>query len=202
MAEAVKREATARPRNSEVTRADLLHAAMRRFTVLGYERTTARDVAADAGVNVSLINRYFGSKDGLFTAVMQESANSLEQFRTSQPGSLIDSMLGRLEPDAWPEFGGEHPLLLLLREVGEDERVGQLRRRSLDAVITKLVEQTDPDQVSPPHDGRLRAELVLALVAGVLTLRAALPDSELALTDGERLRAALERVTASILHAS
>jgi AcrR family transcriptional regulator len=200
MAEAVKRAPSTRPRNSEATRTDLLHAAMRRFTVLGYERTTARDVAADAGVNVSLINRYFGSKDGLFAAVMQESADAQEQFRTNHAERLVDSMLGQLEPGLWPEFGGEHPLLLLLREVGEDQRVGDLRRRSLDTVIRKLVDQADPDPSSRPPDVRLHAELVLALVAGVLTLRAALPDSELATTDGQRLREALERVTAAILN--
>src|ERR1700712_5539888 len=68
-----------RPRDAEATRSALLHAAMRRFTVLGYERTTTRDIARDAQVNVSLINRYFGSKDGLFAAVMRESATSIAQ---------------------------------------------------------------------------------------------------------------------------
>lgn len=181
-----------RPRNSEATRADLLHAAMRRFTVLGYDRTTTRDVAADAGVNVSLINRYFGSKDGLFAAVMAESSQILEE--TQDPTPLVEAILRDLGKDAWPEFGGEHPLLLLLRGAGDDERVAELRRRSLERVVTRLAGELEADE-----DVRLRAELLIALVAGTLTLRAALPDGELADTD--RLRAVLERAISALVRA-
>jgi AcrR family transcriptional regulator len=184
-----------RARNAEATRDDLLHAAMRRFTVLGYERTTTRDVAADAGVNVSLINRYFGSKDGLFAAVMEEFAQSLEAFRTSRTTSLVESMLDQLDSGVWPEFGGEHPLLLLLREIGADERVGELRRRTLQGVLARLAAELGTGR---SEDAALRAELVLALFAGVLTLRAALPDGALATSDSGRLRAALDQATTAI----
>src|SRR6195952_3125856 len=87
-----------RPRDAEATRADLLHAAMRRFTVLGYERTTTRDIAHDAHVNVSLISRYFGSKDGLFEAVMRESASTLEQSTPDGPAGLVEAMMRHMEP--------------------------------------------------------------------------------------------------------
>jgi AcrR family transcriptional regulator len=185
----------ARVRDAGATRDALLKAAMRRFTVLGYEHTTTRDVAADAGVNVSLINRYFGSKDGLFGAVMAELAQTMAAYRAGRTSSLVDSMLDQLDADAWPEFGGEHPLLLLMRDIGADERVGQLRRRTLEEVLANLADEIGGDR---PGDAALRAELVLALVAGVLTLRAALPGGELATSDPERLRAALDRATTAI----
>lgn len=44
------------------TREALLQAAHSRFIRLGYDRTTLRDVAADVGVNLALIKRYFDSK--------------------------------------------------------------------------------------------------------------------------------------------
>jgi AcrR family transcriptional regulator len=188
-------EQHARTRNAEVTRDALLKAAMRRFTLLGYDRTTTRDVAADAGVNVSLINRYFGSKDGLFAAVMGEFAQSMAEFRTSRSTSLVRSMLDQLDSAFWPEFGGEHPLLLLTRDIGADERVAELRRRTLQEVVGRLARELDG---GPPADADLRAELVLALYAGVLTLRAALPDGVLATTDTDRLRAALDRAMTAI----
>jgi len=53
-------------RNSEATQSRLLLAAKGQFAANGYERTTVRDIAAEAGVNVALINRYFGSKEELF----------------------------------------------------------------------------------------------------------------------------------------
>jgi AcrR family transcriptional regulator len=37
---------------------------------MGYERTTSRDIASDTGANVSLLYRYFGSKEGLFEVVL------------------------------------------------------------------------------------------------------------------------------------
>jgi AcrR family transcriptional regulator len=193
------KQPAARARNAEHTRADLLRAAKRRFTVLGYERTTSRDIAADVGVNVSLINRYFGSKDGLFNAVLRESADSLEDARGLQSGSLVDSMIAGLAPDAWPEFGNEHPLLLLLRDTGADERAGLLRRRALAKAIDHVAEQADPGQVPDAEQARLRAALVLSLVAGVATLRASLPDDPLATTDPERLRDALQAATTALL---
>jgi AcrR family transcriptional regulator len=184
-----------RARNAEATRDALLHAAMRRFTILGYERTTTRDVAADAGVNVSLINRYFGSKDGLFAAVMGEFAQTLAAYRASRTTSLVGSMLDQLDSEAWPEFGRQHPLLLLMRDIGADERVEELRRRTLEEVLAKLADELTAGR---SEDAALRAELVLALYAGVLTLRAALPGGELATSDPARLRAALERATTAL----
>jgi AcrR family transcriptional regulator len=194
-----------RARNAEATRDALLKAAMRRFTLLGYDHTTTRDVAADAGVNVALINRYFGSKDGLFAAVMGEYAQAMAEFRSSRAGSLVQSMLDQLDTAAFPEFGGEHPLLLLLRDIGADERVAELRRGTLHEVIGRLGAELDAGAAAErdagaaaERDAALRAELVLALFAGVLTLRAALPDGELATSGADRLRAALDRATTAI----
>ncbi len=191
-----------RARAAQATRADLLTAAMRRFTLLGYERTTMRDVAADVGVNVSLINRYFGSKDGLFAAVVHESTGTLEQLRTAAPDGLVETLLSRLRPDQWPEFGGQHPLLLLLGDVGGDTRVRQLRERSLGLVVGWLAGQAGPDTSADPGGATLNAELVLALVAGVLTLRATMPDGALGRSDPDTLRSALERTVATILSSS
>ena len=187
-----------RGRNAQATRTDLLQAAMRRFTVLGYERTTMRDIAAHAGVNVSLINRYFGSKEGLFAAVMRESADAFEQLEVAEPTSSVDSILNKLSPQAWPEFGLEHPLLLLLGQGGDDQRVGDLRRRSLRAVTARLGREITADQPSDPTRTGLRAELILAMIAGVLSVRTALPDGSLASTDPDELSAILGKVTASI----
>lgn len=187
-----------RARDADATRAALLQAAMRRFTVLGYERTTTRDIAADAQVNVSLINRYFGSKDGLFAAVMQESATTLTQSLPEGPVDFVDGMLRSMTSGARPEFGDEHPLLLLLRDAG-DEQVRELRRRALSGVIAGMSEQVQRDHPATARDAALNAEILLAFAAGVITLRNALPDRTLAGTDPEQLRSALTRVVSAIL---
>ena len=65
---ALKERAPPRKRDAAATRAGILEAAKGQFARLGYDRTGLRDIAAEAGVDAALINRYFGGKEGLFTA--------------------------------------------------------------------------------------------------------------------------------------
>ena len=53
------------------TRDAILAAARERFSEQGYDRVRMRDVAAEAGVDVALVNYHFGSKDGLFAAALE-----------------------------------------------------------------------------------------------------------------------------------
>ena len=59
-------EKETKKRDSEATKSAILAAAKRAFTAKGFDSAGVREIAADAGVNVALINRYFGSKEGLF----------------------------------------------------------------------------------------------------------------------------------------
>lgn len=62
---------------SQHTRQAILAAGRSLFAKHGYGQTSLRDVALLANANVSLVNRYFGSKDGLFRAAL-ENAISVE----------------------------------------------------------------------------------------------------------------------------
>ena len=57
-------------------------AAGKLFREKGFGRTTTRDIATEAHVNLALINYYFGSKDKLFRAIMMDTAQGfLSQIR-------------------------------------------------------------------------------------------------------------------------
>src|ERR1700688_2819705 len=62
-----------RRRNAEATRAAILEAAKAQFARSGYDLTSLRDIAADAGADVALIKRYFGGKESLFTEALKAS---------------------------------------------------------------------------------------------------------------------------------
>lgn len=129
-----------RRRDAAATRQALLEAASSRFTRLGYDRTTLRDVAADVGVNLALIKRYFDSKEGLFKAALASTPRFLgrdEEFPSDRAG-LAETLSHQLSAGAWPEFG-EHPVLMLLRDSG-DERVDALRRKALDEFSRQILE--------------------------------------------------------------
>ncbi|WP_418961450.1 TetR family transcriptional regulator [Streptomyces tritici] len=59
------------PRRSDATRAAILVAARERFAADGYERATIRAIARDAGIDPSMVMRYFGNKEGLFAAATE-----------------------------------------------------------------------------------------------------------------------------------
>ena len=64
-------EAPGGPRRSDATRAAILEAARERFAADGYERATIRAIARDAGIDPSMVMRYYGNKEGLFAAASE-----------------------------------------------------------------------------------------------------------------------------------
>lgn len=59
------------PRNAQQTRARILNVAAELFSHASYDNVRSRDIAHKAGVDVALINRYFGSKKELFKEVFE-----------------------------------------------------------------------------------------------------------------------------------
>jgi len=107
-----------RPRRSrdEVTRA-LIDAASTLFSERPSGRVTVREIAARADVNPTLVHRYFGSKQNLMRAAMEQSQRNI--------ASRIDDM-----DDVQRDIG------LLFRELLEQkEFVAVLARASLDGVL-------------------------------------------------------------------
>lgn len=54
----------------------ILEAAKELMSQKGYESTTVRDISAMAKVNVAMISYYFGSKEKLFAAMIEENAGA------------------------------------------------------------------------------------------------------------------------------
>jgi AcrR family transcriptional regulator len=73
-----------RRRDKAATKQALLEAAMQVFATRGFDAATTREVAARAGANEQLIQRYFGGKAGLLLAIL-ERFGSVEQ---GCPGTL------------------------------------------------------------------------------------------------------------------
>lgn len=61
------------------TKSRILDAAFRCLASSGYAALNVRDIAKDAGVNHALINYYFGTKDRLVIAVLDEANRQLLQ---------------------------------------------------------------------------------------------------------------------------
>jgi len=59
------------------TEEKLKEAARRVFTQKGYAATKVRDIAAEANINLALVNYYFRSKEKLFELIMTETIQKL-----------------------------------------------------------------------------------------------------------------------------
>lgn len=54
------------------TKARLIQCAGRLIADQGYDRTTSKDICRLAGVNMAAVNYHFGSREGLYQAVLDE----------------------------------------------------------------------------------------------------------------------------------
>lgn len=63
--------------DGESTRAQLLEVAGRLFAEHGYLGTSSKEICLRAGVNMAAVNYHFGSRDGLYGAVLVEAHRQL-----------------------------------------------------------------------------------------------------------------------------
>lgn len=101
-AELMSAEARVRRRDAAATRSAILEAAKRQFARLGYDLAALRDIAGEAGVDVALVKRYFGGKEGLFTEALKASfhPDRLRNWsRARFPSEAAEMMAGAVSSD-------------------------------------------------------------------------------------------------------
>ncbi|NQX15672.1 TetR/AcrR family transcriptional regulator [Rathayibacter sp. VKM Ac-2857] len=189
-------------RDAEATKRALIRAARRRFATDGYRATTVRHIAADAGVNVALINRYFVSKDGLFEACMRRTSDELESETPGGPADL-DAIVQRLIGHVLRAPNNDDPLqlLLLLRSSG-DANADRIRRETLEEFTRRLAVaagwRPDDPRTAPVL---VRAQLAIATMMGVTVMRTSAAVEPIASAADEDLREPLDRMFRVLLGA-
>ncbi|MEV0975194.1 TetR family transcriptional regulator [Microtetraspora glauca] len=150
-------------RDREATRARLLKAARQRFAREGYDATSVRDIARDSGVDATLIFRYFGSKKQLFD---QATAADLPPDLLEGPREeLVARMVRTVVDHDWTEYGGEHPLVAMLRSSAHEDARQRIRKEVCRTYVDALRDLAEGE------DAELRAELLSAWMVGIGVLR-------------------------------
>jgi AcrR family transcriptional regulator len=169
---------------SAPTRKAILEAARRRFGADGYERTTVRAVAADAGVTAAMVIRYYGSKAALF------AASTHAGFATLDVAGVAPDEIGRrfaraaLEP--WE--AGTHPEMAAVhRAAATHADAAEAIQQLVDMQVIPALRAAFPDD--PDID--TRAALVHSQGLGVIMGRYLLRLEPLASMDFETLVAAV-----------
>jgi AcrR family transcriptional regulator len=153
------------------TKQTILEAARKQFAQAGYEKTTIRSVAHDAGVDAALVMHYFGSKQQLFMTVMLPLAEvqmdtRIEHLRRAATiDQLVDiwvPMVSATLADA--EF--RQLFVGLVRAAASEPEAAGMLREFIAARIARILEHLMPDA-----EAKLRASLIGSTFIGIMTAR-------------------------------
>lgn len=162
----MKNPAKSRPRDAAATRAAILKSARAVFGRAGYEGAGVREIAGGAGVTAMLVNRYFGSKEGLFAEVVDATMDD-PSILTSENLSAPD-LARRMAQALVGLTGSQAPLdgfVILWRSTGS-ERAAAIARKQ----IEKKHQKNLTEALRGEHAAE-RAAVALALVAGFQVMR-------------------------------
>lgn len=147
------------PRNAEATADRILLAAQKIFHQKGYDGATTREIADLAGINLTLINRYFGSKLGLFEKAVLPHLD-LEPFLKGTPNDVA-KRLAELYVDTGPKDRFD-AFVVLVRSIASKDAGPLLMARLQDHALEPLMNILEgPNKLA-------RATLISTQLAGLV----------------------------------
>ncbi|MEV0296849.1 TetR/AcrR family transcriptional regulator [Nocardia sp. NPDC050710] len=184
-------------------REDLLAGARKAIMERGVAKTTARDIAAAAGVSLAAIGYHFGSKERLITEALAEALGS---GIGDGMEALIRATKGRPMPEAFASMLNGLPSIFAENREGMLASMENLLRvaRSAEsqtfmaenlphayADIATALRETHPELTAEQADAV--AELYFTLTQGLSVLWLINPDGTV--PDGDRFAAAWQAIT-------
>lgn len=162
-------EIVARRRQSaEATRAQMLEVARGHFLRESYENVGLRDIARDVGVDVALVSRYFGNKEGLFREVLHGDGKKAEKFRIAVSAEDLPAYLVSLfqETDCVDTRTHTENLLIVLRSASSPQAAAIVH----DALRNDVLEPISRI-LGGGEDAEMRAGMVLSVMLGSTVMR-------------------------------
>ncbi|MBL8679264.1 MAG: TetR family transcriptional regulator [Myxococcales bacterium] len=161
-----------RERNADATRSAILQAARKLFTRDGMG-VGVRELAEEAGVNVALVNRYFGSKEELFAQAVGDDfdLSPLLEGPRREFGLRLARYALNKPRDA------HDPILVLLRSASHPFAIARFRRIIDERFVTPLAAWLDGP------NARARAAAIAAELLGLATLRDVVGNEDLPADD-------------------
>jgi AcrR family transcriptional regulator len=179
---------TGRRPGSSGTREAILDSARQNFGDNGYDATSIRRVAQDAGVDPALVHHYFGTKEQLFVAAMELPLNPADMIRPilqGDPDRLGERLL-RTFLSVWDSEEMRAPMLAMIRSAVQNEQAATMVREFVEGVIVaRAIETLDVDNV------QWRASLVSSQVLGLVIVRYIIKVEPLASASQDEVVAAI-----------
>ena len=151
------------------TRGEILAAARSSFADRGFDRTTIRGVAGEAGVDPALVHHYFGSKEDLFLAALEIPVDPRSLIpQVFVPGlDGVGERLLRMFLGVWDEPENNESLRAFVRTAFVVDQTAELLRNGIARIVLRAV----IPQLAPVGDAELRATLVASQLAGLIMAR-------------------------------
>jgi AcrR family transcriptional regulator len=179
-------------------REQLLDAAEELFAEHGYEGTSTRMLAKKAGVNVAMVSYYFGSKEKLFEALVEDRAGILrEKLLELQDDSISPVIKIEMVIDYYVDkiFSNRRFHLILHREITLQQRSG-LNDAILNILfknrkeVAKIIKDGQKKKVFKDVDVELTIKSIIGTITQVVH-SPALSDKN-ASTDTDKAKASKE----------
>lgn len=185
---ATKKKATrkrvGRPRNAAKTRAAILTAGIKHFSQHAYGDVGLREIASDAGSDVSLIYRYFGSKEHLYRDVLAELFH--HEVLTSGPRETFGARIAsQLLAEELTDVRGIESVLLAVRAASSPDSLPIIKKLSSTRFMRPFAKWLGGE------DAEMRAQFIASLMAGVAIHRSITSPNMLRGRGGQRY---MERV--------
>lgn len=165
-------------------RAAIEAAARRQFSELGFDRTSLRSVAHEAGVDPGLVRHYFGTKPQLFVGVVELPVDPAVVVPVLMEGDAADvgRRLAQVLVGVMDSEEGRRRMTGLVRAaVSEPEAAQMLRELIADRLFGPLTEHLDIDRPE------LRAALCGSQTVGLVMARHIVGVEPLASVHAEQL---------------
>lgn len=159
------------------TRAGILDAARECFAERGYDGTSLRRIAELAGVDQSLVNHFYGTKEKLFLVALEVPLQLSGAVAGAVPGDPAGrgERIVRAHLSIWDDLSCRPALMTMFRSAFVHEAAGGLLR----AYATEAIREALGDVITG-EDAEVRSALVAASLIGLSMSRYLLPLAPLA----------------------
>ena len=148
----------------------IINIAIELFSKNGFEGTSMRDLASAAGVNIAMINYYFGSKEKLFEAIVEgrseKSRKELEELANDPSLSAMQKMDRVIEMHVSKVLEKRHFHKVLQNEVMLNKRpdlniaIGNIFKKNSILIRGIVSEGIEKGEFNPVDDGLVVSSIV------------------------------------------
>jgi AcrR family transcriptional regulator len=157
------------------TRERIVRAVVESIAEVGFQKTTANEITRRAGVTWGAVQHHFGGKEGILSAVLEESFDRFATRLAAVPteGASLAERVSAFVDIAWQHFGSpdyRSTFEILLNHTREDEGVRPIWQSQMFNAWNRVWSQIFADVDLPRRKTVALQAFTISLVSGMAAL--------------------------------